>query len=457
MEHLTPHTTEVEQIVLGSTLIDQYCIPAVIALLTPGAFYHQQNETIYREILSMYNAGKPVDIVTITTSLRESCKLDKIGGATYITKLTDRIASTANIEEHCRILQEYQIKRVIIDAARKAIIQADDPVTDPFDCLTSLEKSVSSISEIIASGGNLMPLSMILNDVEDCIKKREENRRLGKTVGIPTGLKALDKHTKGWKNGELVILAGRPSMGKSALMLHFVLNAGCNACIYSLEMPKISLGDRLILSMSNIDPEKYAVGDMTSDDWQRFEKAKRTLQSMPIYIDDNSMVSTRYIRAHSKLMKDRGQCDIIFVDYLQLTDTRTDQSGRSREQEVSQASREFKIMAKTLNVPVVVLSQLSRAVETRSDRRPMLSDLRESGAIEQDADVVIFAYRPEYYGIKQDENGNSTHGIGMAIIAKGRNIGTGEVIFGYNENMTKITDVDRSMISGYDNENEQPF
>lgn len=447
---LPPQSIESEEVVLGSILLDQSCIPTVAALLTPESFYKEHHKLLYSDIFEMYRKNETIDLITVVEKLKKSGNIELAGGAYAISRLTDRIASTANIEAHCRIIQEAHIKRVIINATAAANTEAYDHSSDPFDCLTNLERSITNISAIIASGGNMVSISTVLDQAATDLARREENYKLGKNTGISTGLYLLDKHTKGWQNGELIVLAGRPSMGKSALMLHFALHCGVNACIYSLEMPGLSLANRMILSVSGLDPGRFAAGAMTSDEWNQFYDGRAKLENLPMFIDDNSSVSTRYIKAHSKMMKDKGKCDIIFVDYLQLADMRSDQHGRNREQEVSQAAREFKIMAKTLNVPIILLSQLSRAVESRSEKKPMLSDLRESGAIEQDADIVLFAYRPEYYGITTDAHGNDMTGVGYINVAKGRNIGTSEIPFRYNPSMTNIYDFN------FDN-NNQPF
>jgi replicative DNA helicase len=436
---ISPQYTELEEIVLGTIMVDSLTLPVAMGLLTTDSFYKIEHIEIFKACKLLYDAGTPIDIMTVTEKLRELGKLDMVGGPYSVTILTTRISSGANIEVHCRILMEKQMKRAIIQSAADCYNMAFDDSSDAFDCIDILDKELQRINAIIASGGNLQPLSRVLNNAEVEAKRREFQYKSGKCTGIETGLYQLNKLTGGFQNSELIIVAGRPSMGKTALMIHHALNAGVHVCIYSLEMQAVSLANRMILSLANLDPKRFLAGALNESDWEQFYKAKDKLSKLPIYIDDNAMVTTRYIKSHSKLMRDKGQCDIIFIDYLQLTDMRTDQHGRNREQEVSQATREFKIIAKTLNIPVVLLSQLSRESEKRGDKRPMLSDLRESGAIEQDADVVIFVFRPDYYGLK-DEEGNSTKGIGYEIIAKGRNIGTGVIPFRHNESMTKIWD-----------------
>lgn len=438
---IPPQAVDIEEAILGAMLIDKTCIPGIVSLLTKDSFYKTAHQIIYSAIVKMYDRGKEVDILTVTEYLRMEGAIDEIGGAFYLTTLTERVTSGAHSEEYCRILQEKHIKREIIRATATSQVSAYDTTTDPFDCLAELEGAVKMINEIIASGGNMKHLASILDRVESEARKRERLYKSGQCTGIPTGIKLLDKMTAGWQNGELIILAGRPSMGKTALMLHHALSTGRSVCIYSLEMSDISLVNRMILSVSDLDANRFRAGAFTEEEWGRFYTAKHRLSEMPIYIDDNPSVTTRYIKAHSKMMKDKCRCDIIFIDYLQLADMRSEERGRNREQEVSATTREMKIIAKSLDIPVILLSQLSRACEARAYKKPMLSDLRESGAIEQDADVVIFAYRPDYYGLTGDD-GEDMKGIGFEIVAKGRNVGVGEIPFRHNPSMTKIYDYD---------------
>lgn len=441
---IQPQAIDLEEAVLGAVMIDRTCISTVMGIITEEAFYKPEHSIVYRACTALYDKNKPVDILTVTEKLRETGELESIGGPYYITTLTDRVASSRNVEEHCRILQQKQISREIIRVGSEAIHSAYDDTVDPFDCLSMFESSITKINEIYANGASIKSLSRIMGDVEKSMIERENMYKRGQANGIPTGLLWLDKKTVGWQKADLVILAARPSMGKTALMVHHALaaaKAGIPVCIYSLEMSSLLIGNRIILAMADIDVSRFQKGAMNEMDWDRFYQARDFLSGLPVYIDDNAVVTTRYIKSHSKMMKDRGQCGIVFVDYLQLADMRSDQKNRNREQEVSQAAREFKIIAKTLDIPVILLSQLSRECEKRGDKRPLLSDLRESGAIEQDADIVIFLYRPDYYGLK-GPGGQDMKGIGYMIISKGRNIGTGEIPFRHNETMSQIYDYD---------------
>ena len=277
----------------------------------------------------------------------------------------------------------------------------------------------------------------------------------GLPTGIPTGISDLNRLTGGWRGSQLIILAARPAMGKTALMLHFAKSAALNetpVCIFSLEMSHVSLSDRLLLSECEVEVNRFRDGDLSGEDWRQLNEASARLEKLPIHVDDNAVVSMRYIKTRCHILKKQGKCGLIMIDYLQLADTSTKERNRNREQEIAQASRQAKIIAKELDVPVVLLSQLSRECEKRADKQPQLSDLRESGAIEQDADVVGFIFRPAYYGLDRIETlkyGNiSTSGLGIINIAKQRDGATGLVAFSHNPSMTKIGDFQ---------ENKTPF
>ena len=450
---IPPQALEFEEAVLGACMLESNRLSEVIGILPVEAFYKDAHQKIWQSIVTLYDSGHPVDLLTVTESLRTAGNLEYAGGPVALVNLTNGINSSANVEVHARVILEMFIKRELIRVASEVTNEAYDDTTDCFDVLGKLEHGATKINDIAAGGGTMRAVHQIMVDVEKAARRREEMYKSGRCTGIPTGIRLMDRFTAGWQNGDLVILAGRPSMGKTALMLHHAISSGVPCCIYSLEMSEISLVNRLVLSMCDLEASKFRAGAMGAEDWEKFYKAKSALSEMPIYIDENPQSSTRYIKSHSKMMKDRGACEIVFVDYLQLVDMRSDERGRNREQEVSTAAREFKIIAKSLDVPVILLSQLSRACESREDKKPRLSDLRESGAIEQDADVVIFAYRPAYYGIL-DEEGNSQEGIGYEIIAKGRNIGIGEVPFEHNPEMTKIYDYSPD---NYDHYKPQPL
>jgi replicative DNA helicase len=438
---LLPQAIDIEEAVLGSIMIDPDCVYEAMELINRTTFYKDANGIIFDACRNLYDKGNPIDILTVSEQLRANGELELVGGNYYISMLTNRVSSGKNISSHCHILIEKQIKRTLAEKSNSTATMAFDDTIDAFDCLKEYESAVIEVNEIFSSGSKMMPISVVLDETKKVIEKRESQYKSGKCVGIPTGLFLLNKLTGGWQNSDLIILAGRPSMGKTALMLHHAIKAGVNVNIYSPEMSKEQLGIRLIITKSGIDASKLKTGALNSVDWEAYKQAEQEYKLQnKIFIDDNPIITTRQIKAKSKIMQDKGKCDMIMVDYLQLLDMRSDQNNRNREQEVSQAIRELKIIAKTLNIPVIVLSQLSRLCEQRADKRPLLSDLRESGSIEQDADVVIFAYRPSYYKLKNRRGEDVKTDVGYEIVAKGRNVGIGDIPFKYNESMTQIYD-----------------
>lgn len=446
MGKIPPQNIEIEEAVLGALMIENGLMDKIGKLLRREVFYREANGLIYEAIESIYRAGEAIDILTVTNALKKSDNLEQAGGYFNIAQMTNKVASGANIMTHCRIIQEQYFKRELIMSSSVAIRNAYDETIDVFTAIQEVEAGVQRINELISSGGNMGHIGVHLNAAEVQLKERERRRKEGMTSGISAGIYDVNKKTGGWQNANLIILAARPGMGKTALMLHFAKYAatlGHPVCIYSLEMSAVSLTNRLILSEATIDTQKFRGGNMSDDDWRQFAAAKNVLGNMPIYVDDNPVCSMRYIKGNSAMMKRKGKCDLILCDYLQLADMEADQkSNRNREQEVSAASREAKIICKTLDVPFILLSQLNRAVETRQgNKRPALSDLRESGAIEQDADIVAFIYRDAYYGIETDADGNNTKNRGELIFAKHRDGATFSAHFGHNDSMTQIFDL----------------
>lgn len=445
---LPPMAIELEQIVLGSLMLEKSIVPEIINLLTADVFYKEAHQVIFDAIVDMYNHNQPIDIVTVTNWLIKKKTIDITGGPLYITQLTSRIASTANVESHAAILIQKYIAREIIRVSTEAIRDAYDDNEDAFDQLANVDKSISTISEFSARGGTMVHISSITPKSIESAERREIMSREGKISGIPTGLHELDKATGGLQNSELIVVAARPGMGKTSVMLHlakYAAKSGQPVCIYSLEMQDERLSDNLLLSMCNVDKDKFKNGFLSSKDWVELKEAQKELDRLPVYIDPKPSVTMRYIRSNASVLKKKGKCGMVLIDYLGLIDLSSDEKNRNREQEVAKASRTAKLIAKELNIPVVLLSQLSRSVENRSssDKIPQLSDLRESGAIEQDADMVIFIYRPEYYGITEDEDGSDLRGVGKLIIAKNRNGPLTNVKFRHNPSMTHIYDYER--------------
>lgn len=443
---LPPQAIDLEEAVLGGMMLENRCIHEIASLISPEVFYKESHQVIYESIQMLYDNMKAVDILTVSNQLRTNGKLEIAGGAYHITELTSRIASTANIIEHCKILIEKYIAREIIKLSTDTIRLAFEDSTDVFDLLDKTDSQLLKVNEITLRGGSMIHISESVEKSIMSLKKREKLFKEGKRSGIDTGLKELNRLTGGWQNSNVIVLAARPGMGKTAIMLHFAKAAANDmkhVCIYSLEMTDESLSDRMLQSMCEVDNYNFKKGSVNEFDWTEVNKAKDKLRHLPIYIDPNPAVSMRYIKSHSRIMQKKGKCDIVFLDYLQLVDMANGEKNRNREQEVAQASRRAKIIAKDLNCPVIILAQLNRETEKQNSKRPNLSNLRESGAIEQDADLVAFIYRPEYYKILEDGNGNSTIGIGEIIIEKNRDGATDVVLFRYDPTMTRITEFEQ--------------
>ncbi len=442
---LPPQATEIEEIVLGSLMLENSAIDIVQIRLSPETFYKTAHQIIYKAIILLHHRNEAVDIMTVTSELKKLNELDNVGGAFYITQLTSRIASSANIEHHVSILVEQYMKRSVIQCCNNSISESYYEGSDAFDVVEKLDNDLTKILEQAGKGSSMEKINLPLTKAIEELKNRELMAKNGKATGIDTGLTELNKLTGGWQNSDLIIYAGRPGMGKSSMMLHHALSAaitGVHVCIFTLEMSSVSLTNRLIQTVCDINSEHFKSGQITQSDWAEALKAMDIIAKLPIYIDQQSSTSMHYIKSQSRLLKKKGECGMIIIDYLQLIDMKTEKTIRNREQEVAEASRQAKIIAKELNVPVMLLCQLSRKVEDRKDGKPMLSDLRESGAIEQDADLVIFVYRPEYYGFEAITGIESAKGYGELLIEKHRNGPTGPSRFRYNESLTKISDFD---------------
>lgn len=441
---IPPQAVELEEVVLGALLLEKDVIDKISNILTTECFYKDAHQKIYNVILSLHSDNKPIDILTVTEELKKQNLLDEVGGSQYIRNLTNKVASGANSEYHSLIIAQKYIQRELIHISHDIQNKAYDDSVDVYDTLSFATNKFNDIDNFISQNSIANHLSIYLDEAFVEAKKREKFAKEGRLVGIPSGLIDLDKIIYGWQNADLIILAARPSMGKTAMLLKFAKSAALvekKVAIFSLEMKGLKLADRLILSEADIADDKYMSGYLKGSDWFEFEKAQKELEKLPIYIDDKSSVSMRYIKSKSRLLKKQNKCDMILIDYLQLAEM---ESGKNvnREREVSKASEDAKKIAKDLDIPVILLCQLSREVERRRGAgfKPILSDLKESGAIEANADIVIFIYRPEYYNILEDENSNNLKGIGFLIIAKHRNGAIGEVPFRHNTSLTKIYD-----------------
>ncbi|WP_192820526.1 replicative DNA helicase [Rufibacter sp. LB8] len=438
---LPPQALELEEAVLGALMLEKDALTAVIDLLKPQSFYKDAHQRIFKAILALFDKSEPIDILTVTQELREQGELEFVGGAYYVTQLTTRVNSAANIEFHARIITEAAIKRDLISISSEVLGRAYEDTTDVFELLDSTEAKLFEVSESNIRKNFDDMQSLMHKAIKELEAKKSQKEGL---TGVPSGFTALDRVTSGWQQSDLIILAARPAMGKTAFVVSAMRNAavdfGKGVAIFSLEMSSIQLVNRLISAEAELDSEKIKKGNLADYEWTQLNHKITRLSQAPIFIDDTPGLSIRELRTKCRRLKAQHDIQMIIIDYLQLMSGNTDgKGGGNREQEIASISRALKQLAKELSVPVIALSQLSRAVETRGgDKKPMLSDLRESGSIEQDADMVIFLYRPEYYGITEDEMGNPTQGVGEVIIAKHRNGEVGSVALKFIGKYTKF-------------------
>jgi replicative DNA helicase len=441
---------ELEEAVLGALMLEKDALTAVVDILTQKSFYKEAHGRIFNAIQNLFQRSEPIDILTVTQELKRTGELEIVGGAYYISQLTNRVASAANVEFHARIISQKYIQRELIQISSETIREAYEDTADVFDLLDKAERNLFSVVE-----GNIRKnydkMSSLINQAMEQIETAR-NQKTGVT-GVPSGFTDLDRMTSGWQNSDLVILAARPAMGKTAFVLSLARNAAVEfsrpIALFSLEMASVQLVQRLIASESELSAEKLKKGQLEDHEYQQLHVKIGKLSEAPIFIDDTPALSIFEMRAKCRRLKAQHDIQLIVVDYLQLMTTGGDNRG-NREQEISTISRSLKSIAKELNVPIIALSQLSRAVETRGgDKRPQLSDLRESGAIEQDADMVLFIHRPEYYGFTQDSDGNSTQGVAEIIIAKHRNGAVGSVNLRFVNQLAKFTDLDGGFNAGF--------
>ncbi|MFM9074746.1 MAG: replicative DNA helicase, partial [Bacteroidota bacterium] len=404
-------------------------------------FYKDQHQEIYTAILDLFKATEPVDMRTVVAQLRKNGKLELAGGAFYIAELTGKVSSAANVEYHSRIVIELAIKRELIQIASEVQKEAYEDTKDVFELLDFTEQSIFKISDSNLRKNYDNMKSLMVKAVKELQEKK--NHKDGLT-GIPTGFSRLDRVTSGWQKSDLVIIAARPGMGKTAFVVSAMRNAAVDfnhsVALFALEMSSIQVVNRLISAEAELETEKLKKGNLADFEWQQLVHKTNRLSTAPIFIDDTPALSILELRAKCRRLKAEHNIQLIIIDYLQMM--KGEASG-NREQEIASISRALKGIAKELEVPVIALSQLSRGVETRGgDKRPQLSDLRESGSIEQDADIVMFLYRPEYYKILQDEDNQSTVGMAEVIVAKHRNGSLDTVKLKFIGKYTKFSDYD---------------
>ena len=438
---LPPQARDLEEAVLGALMLEKNALNAVVEFLKPEHFYADAHKEIYQAIIDLFKASEPVDMRTVVNQLRKMGKLELVGGAYVIAELTAKVSSAANIEYHARVIIEMAIKRDLIQIASQIHHDAYEDSTDVFELLDKTEQSVFEISDSNLKKNYDNMRNLMARAIQELQVLKDHKDGL---TGVPSGFTALDRITSGWQRSDLVIIAARPGMGKTAFVVSALRNAAVDfkmpVAIFSLEMASIQLVNRMISAEAELEGEKIKKGNLADHEWAQLVHKTSRLSSAPIFIDDTPALSILELRAKCRRLKAEHNIQLIVIDYLQLM--RGEQGG-NREQEIASISRALKGIAKELNVPVLALSQLSRGVETRGgDKRPQLSDLRESGSIEQDADIVMFLYRPEYYKITVDEEGLPTQGMGEVIVAKHRNGSTGTAKLKFVGKFTKFADFD---------------
>ena len=439
--HLQPQALEVERAVLGALMNDRDAYAVVCEILSPESFYEQRNQLIYSAIRDLSLAEKPVDVLTVTDELERQGCLDKVGGAIYIADLSNKVASSANIEYHARIIAHKFLARQLISFASEIETKAFDGSMDIDDLMQEAEGSLFELSRRNMKK-DYTQIDPVISNAVEVIQKAAANK--DGLTGVPTGYHKLDNITSGWQASDLVIIAGRPAMGKTSFALSMAKNIAADykvpMAFFSLEMSNVQLVNRLISNCCEIQGSKILNGQLKPDEWERLDKRLNNLIGSPLYVDDTPGLSVFELRTKARrLVRDHG-VKIIMIDYLQLMNA-NGMRFSSRQEEVSTISRSLKQIAKELDIPILALSQLNRGVESREGlegKRPQLSDLRESGAIEQDADMVLFVHRPEYYHIYQDENGRDLHGMAQIIIAKHRKGATGDVLLNFRGEFTRF-------------------
>jgi len=437
-----PESPELERAILGALILEPDQLSDVTEIIEISAFSDPNNGKIFSVMLSMLERGAKIDLYTL--SQRPELK----GGEMlrYLSELTNAVGSGVNLLDHARQLADIEARRRLCLFGYELAARA---VSDPDGVSDWAMTEITAITDRVVRSDDITPLSDVVRATLDDLERRQQARQAGECIGIPTGLQRLDALTGGWRGGQLIVLAGRPAMGKSAIMLHFARAAaasGVPVCMFSLEMCVEQLAGRMLVGSSGINSVSFRTGDVGTDDWRKLEQAGAKLSTMTVYLNDRANININTIRSQCKAMARRGKCGMVIIDYLQLLDTSTRNASTTREREIAAASRSAKLLAKELNIPVILLSQLSRKIEERADKTPLLSDLRESGAIEQDADMVAFIDRPAAYGAQTIDTNRygliSSEGVGVLHIVKNREGATGRIYFRHNESLTRIGDYD---------------
>lgn len=451
--HIQPQAVDVEKVVLGALMIDKDAFSIVSETLRPETFYEPRHQKLYQAIQSLSMNEHPVDIMTVTEELRRQGTLEAVGGAPYVVELSSHVASSAHIEYHAKILAHKHLARQLISYASVIETKAFDESQDVDELMQEAESSLFELSQHNMKK-DYSQVDPIIRQATEILQKASANS--GGLTGVPTGYTKLDEKTSGWQSSDLVIIAGRPAMGKTSFALSLAKNIAVDyqvpIAFFSLEMNSVQLVNRLISNVCEIPGNKMLNGQLSPDEWERFDKNIRKLQGKPLYIDDTPGLSIFELRTKARRLVREKKVKIIMIDYLQLMNANGMKFG-NRQEEVSKISQSLKGLAKELDIPILALSQLNRTVENREGlegKRPQLSDLRESGAIEQDADMVIFVHRPEYYHILTDEKNNDLRGMAQIIIAKHRKGATGDVLLTFKGEYTRFQDPERAPMHSAD-------
>lgn len=451
---LPPQAIDLEEAVLGAILQERDALSEIADILKPEMFYHEANQKIFEICEKLMIEGEPIDLLTVMSALRSVGSLEMVGGGFYLTGLTDRVVSSANIEFHARIIAQKYVQRELIRQSSQIIESCYMDTEDVFDIMSSADFTRDELLTQISSKKE-QSNSEVFTDAITSIQKYQEAGDQALT-GVPSGFTKLDALTGGWQNSDLIILAARPAMGKTSMAVTMGINAakaGLPVAVFSLEMASRQLVNKEISIVSGVPFGRVHKKSLNPEDWAQINSMSREIAALPIHWDDTPGITITELCAKAKRMKRKHGIKMLIVDYLQLIQVGGKMGSRSREQEVGHISRTLKGLAKELDIPVIALSQLSRAVESRpqSQRRPMLSDLRESGSIEQDADIVTFLYRPEYYDIHETEAGTSTDGLAEVIIAKHRNGECEEIEIKFDKVTTGFKDWDDPFFKSDDN------
>ena len=438
---ITPQAVPVEEVVLGAIMIDINAMSSVLDMLSPEVFYVQAHAKIFSAMMRIFNKTQPIDLLTVHEELKKAGEIEEVGGPAYLAELTSKVGTAANVEHHARIIVQKYIQRELINVSTTIIHDSYEDTKDVFDILDEAEQNLYKITDSNLNNGPQSFTSMA-NQVR--LRLEEMSGKPEGLTGIPSGFKELDKMTSGWQPSDLIIIAARPSVGKTALVLSMAVNAAKRdfpVAIFSLEMSTLQMAQRIVSMEAEVSSSSLRDGKLSDDELKRFHHTLQTKSDLKIFVDDTPAINTFELRAKCRRLKTQHNIGLIIIDYLQLMSAGGEsKNGGNRTQEVSVISRALKGLAKELNVPVIALSQLSRAVETRTDKRPQLSDLRESGSIEQDADIVGFIYRPDYHNLGEEPGFNIAEPEAELMIQKHRNGALGNIKMKFVKEFAKYQD-----------------